>query len=156
MNAAICSPEPDQSINHVSDGKIEVSGYAYGAKGTPLKAVYVTVLPSTSSSESLKDSHERAASLPDSAWARAELETGDPVEGSSKNFAWTLWKAHVPVPTDHHGKIALVAWCGESIISSGEAVLLICIGLQRTSMVRSSLCKSIGTFEGSVKLDGVL
>lgn len=86
----------------------------------------------------------------------AELTSAEPIEG--KNYAWTLWKAQMEVPgkLKEEKEVALIAFCGtRRLDESAEMRLTFCGWLQRTSMVRSSLWRRIGTFVDWARRAGV-
>ncbi|GAA5895938.1 hypothetical protein JCM5296_003151 [Sporobolomyces johnsonii] len=149
LNSEICHPVEHAVVDvTVPSPTVEVKGYAIGSKGTPIAAVYVTLvpLPAASSppiptSDSVSPGTElsstelprirlSAAALPSSAWTTAQLvhrppgAHGDVGEGN-KNWGWTLWSASVPVP-DEVLKLAELGaggqGAGATIVSYAEDV----------------------------------
>ncbi|GAA5994819.1 uncharacterized protein JCM10292_004372 [Rhodotorula paludigena] len=119
LNSEICEPT-DGAVIDISptNAKVQVKGYAVGAKGTPIASVHLAVVPlpvpTQSSPFATRDPavasspvHQirlHASSLSSEAWTAAELDTGPassaPSEQGGKHWAWTLFSAAVPVPRE--------------------------------------------------------
>ncbi|GAA5932903.1 hypothetical protein JCM1841_005190 [Sporobolomyces salmonicolor] len=124
LNSEICQPTEHAVVDvKIPNPTVEVKGYAMGSKGTPIAAVYVTLVPlPIASSPPAPTSHSAspgaeltsrelprirlaAAALAPSAWTTAQLVHRPPgahgdVGEEGKNWGWTLWSAAVPVPAE--------------------------------------------------------
>ena len=93
VTSAICMPKNGSTV-HESDEDIVIEGYAYSGGGRGIIRVDVSI-----------DSGKT--------WHTAKLKQAD--QPLNRMWSWSLWRAEVPIPEDHNGKVEV---CCKAVDSS--------------------------------------